>query len=123
MSTASAKGLAFAICVLSMAVTVVSMQAVDSSADKPVRLDANGDPLPEGTVARLGTLRLVHRNHVSSVAVSPDGKLLASGVQYPRQVHRLGDDADKRDAADDTPARPNPRGIRIWYTRTGKLLR
>jgi WD40 repeat protein len=48
-------------------------------AEKRTRLDFHGDPLPPQAVSRLGSLRLRHRAGVRSLAVSADGKLLASG--------------------------------------------
>jgi WD40 repeat protein len=42
---------------------------------------AGGDPLPPGAVARIGTPQLRHAGAVTSAAVSPDGKLIASSGQ------------------------------------------
>jgi RNA polymerase sigma factor (sigma-70 family) len=61
-----------------------------------VRTDRYGDPLPEGAVARVGTLRLYHGSSFTALAYAPDGKVLAAYSGGP---------------------------IRLWDTATGKELR
>ncbi|MHB1423196.1 MAG: sigma-70 family RNA polymerase sigma factor [Gemmataceae bacterium] len=60
------------------------------------RTDAQGDPLPEGAIARLGTVRLRHCGNISMVKFTPDGK---------RLVSQGGD------------------GVRVWDTASGKEVR
>src|ERR1043165_1330790 len=59
------------------------------------------EPLPPGAIARLGTTRLVHLGGLSAVAVSPDGKIVAS---------RAG-------------ATETYNSICLWDTKTGNLIR
>jgi RNA polymerase sigma factor (sigma-70 family) len=68
------------------------------------RVDFFGDPLPHAAVARMGSVRLRHGDWVHAVALSPDGKLVASvgGKRYGGSVH-------------DT--------LTLWDATTGKELR
>jgi RNA polymerase sigma factor (sigma-70 family) len=46
--------------------------------EKRPQLDQQGDPLPEGALLRLGTIRFRHPGGVNGIAISPDGKSLVT---------------------------------------------
>src|SRR5262249_50000816 len=56
---------------------------VNKPAPKP-KEDALGDPLPDGALLRLGSLRFKHPNSAHDLALSPDGKIVitAGNRQY-----------------------------------------
>jgi WD40 repeat protein len=86
------------------------------------QVDHYGDLLPRGAVARLGTLRFVHLGSLASLAISPDGKVVASGVREGKKVilgemvHDLGDDVHMADSITLTT-------VRLWDTAKGKVIR
>ena len=57
-----------------------SAQSKNEPADK-AKVDRNGDPLPAGTLARMGSLRWRHAEPVSFVAYTPDGKGVLTASQ------------------------------------------
>jgi WD40 repeat protein len=76
----------FAAACLALALTL------PSPADPDARTDAQGDPLPQGALARLGTSRFRAAPENPTACLSPDGKLVA--VPGPGKMVRLLDAAD-----------------------------
>src|SRR5262249_12838591 len=60
--------------------------AATPDAARPARLDAHGDALPEGAVARLGTLRFRPEGYNGRSVLSPDGKVVALIGQLDDQL-------------------------------------
>jgi WD40 repeat protein len=116
----------------------------DDEAKKPVRTDRHGDPLPPVALMRLGTIRFRHPGEILALAVSPDGKLIATGgmhgqvclwerasgklittLQGPdRQVNVLQFSPDGKTRASGGAGehrdKPDPGQIVLWDVRTLK---
>jgi WD40 repeat protein len=64
------------------------------------RVDQVGDPLPEGALLRLGTAHSRHHDVIHTLALTPDGKTVAtagSKEEYPEEPIRLWDVATGRE--------------------------
>src|SRR5207248_6719035 len=59
-------------------------------------LDRHGDPLPQGAVARLGTVRLWHGPEARTISFAPDGKTVVTAGAFE---------------------------VRVWDAATGQLIR
>ena len=107
---------------LSQGIVVTSAAAQPA---KTPRLDVNGDPLPDGAIARLGTLRSqtpggIHDVH--DVALSPDGRTVVTAIhRYDRETQiyfmdtSTGKSLRKYDLA-------GINGFRMQFTPDGKGL-
>jgi RNA polymerase sigma factor (sigma-70 family) len=101
------------------------------------RLDRFGDPLPEGALARFGTVRLRQGWMVSRVLFSPDGKQVAlAGIGRPlglwdvatgKQIHQFHQKNSQPSgiafSPDGAVLAEGDQTVRIWDTRTGALRR
>lgn len=75
-------------------------QAPQASEEKPQRTDKHGDPLPEGAVTRIGTLRFRQGGgKINRLLLTPDGSTLISKSFY------------------------GERAVCVWDAATGRLLR
>src|SRR5258706_16112918 len=86
--------------------------SLGSASAEPPRLDRYGDPLPQGAVARLGSLRLLCAGDVANVVFTPDGRIVAAvprggtsqfwevvtgrAMQAPADTRFVSDDSNRR---------------------------
>jgi RNA polymerase sigma factor (sigma-70 family) len=98
------------------------------------RVDAHGDPLPPGALARLGTVRFRHAGQVTAVTYSPDGKIIAAAAgrmvrlweaDTGRPLRRLRGEFGRTTGLVFSPdgkmmAAEGPSPIRLWEVATGK---
>jgi RNA polymerase sigma factor (sigma-70 family) len=103
---------------------------------RPERVDDHGDPLPEGALARLGTLRFRIANQLGFYPISPDGKIMAVGADdgihfwdlaTGQTIRKLtgGHRAEAMQFSSDgqTLVSREPGLIRVWDVATGRQLR
>jgi WD40 repeat protein len=96
--------------------------ATPAAAQGP-RLDRHGDPLPEGAIARLGSVRFQPPRRIYAAALSPDGSILAAA---DHGTHQDGIAIDLLDAATGKVLRTvrltDWSGNQIEFTPDGKSL-
>jgi WD40 repeat protein len=85
---------------------------------EPQRLDRYGDPLPDGAIARLGSVRLRHNRSVRCVQFSPDGRTIFSGG--PNDIVRCWD--AETGAPKDLPGPPLRSATALTLSPDGKNL-
>lgn len=73
---------AIALNLLALTLVLLSDPAQAQNQEKLVRADRYGDLLPAGAVARVGTTRLRHAAHVSSLAFSQDNERISSATMW-----------------------------------------
>jgi WD40 repeat protein len=93
--------------------------AGEKAAERP-RVDAAGDPLPPGAVARLGSLRLRHGATLMSAAISPDGRRAAStGTDRSAYVWDIPSGRLVRECA---PDKQGSHVLKVAFSPDGKRL-
>lgn len=89
-----------------LAARTPASERTQSSSSKAIATDRHGDPLPKNVVARLGTTRFRTSAFIHQIALSPDGRIVASAdadgehggslrlwdAGSGREIRRLGSD-------------------------------
>ena len=105
----AARAVGRACLVLGVLLTIAARAGSAEPAAAAAALDRYGDPLPEGAITRLGTIRLRHTDYVTDLIYAADGKTVAS----------VGDYGAYGDTAPSTTAR---QVIHIWDAASGREL-
>ena len=89
-----------------------------------MRLAELSDALPDGAIARLGTVRFRHGSHICAIAFAPDGRSLASGGYYP--VLHIWESSSGKELLRFESDRPDPGGFEsvegLAYAPDGRTL-
>src|SRR5437899_10390133 len=72
--------------------------AVSPDTRPAAKRDVYGDPLPNGAISRMGTVRFRHGGRITQIAFSPDGKTIYS-------------------------ASPDDKAVRAWDAASGRELK
>src|SRR5262245_20708370 len=127
---------AMVLCLLPLAMALAGKD------EKPPRTDLYGDPLPEGAIARLGTVRMRQRGIIHDLRFLPDGKRLICAandavrlwdLESGQELRRFADldknygykttlvvSPDGRHAA--FACFKDPQAIFVWDVETGKEI-
>jgi len=114
--------------------------ALPTDQPQPARTDLQGNPLPPGALARMGAVRLWHKQFFQSVAFSPDLKILASVKMFDESTVRLWEAATCQEICTlkehdgkiwsfafspdgKILASGGDQTIRLWEVATGKEIR
>jgi len=104
--------------------------------ENQIHKDSNGDPLPPGAIARLGTTRFRIGSPIAEVKLSPNGKMLAATTIY-NKIYLLDAESGRElrhfeACGHDAVFSPDSRqlliidghsDLELWDAFTGKLLR
>src|SRR5690606_31462509 len=77
------------VCLALLAITFIGLLSTvrfgaAQAEEEPAKVDLYGDPLPEGAVMRMGTVRLRHSGAANRLAFTSDGKsIVSSGYDHP----------------------------------------
>jgi len=62
------------LCIVALGMLALALTPCSAISENGRRLDQSGDPLPEGAIARLGTVRFRHGANIAGLSFTPDGK-------------------------------------------------